>query len=68
MNSSLCDYGKGFIEKLLLLSPDKAKMDLVLENFNVLYVSVSKISHYAIRVTRKFWNAQYQGQGCKSQA
>jgi len=37
MNSSLCDYGKGFIEKLLLLSPDKAKMDLVLENFNVLY-------------------------------
>lgn len=37
VNSDLCDYGKGFIERLLSLSPDKMKMDLVLENFTVLY-------------------------------
>ena len=39
MNSDLCDYGIGFIQRLLSLSPDKNKMDLVLENFTVLYVS-----------------------------
>lgn len=37
ITSDLCDYGKGFIERLLSLSPDKSKMDLVLEHFTILY-------------------------------
>ena len=39
INTQLCGYGTGFIERLLQLWPDKAKMNKVLEHFTVLHVS-----------------------------
>jgi len=38
INTQLCGYGTGFIEKLLQLWPDKTNMNKVLENFTVLHV------------------------------
>lgn len=38
INTQLCGYGTGFIERLLQLWPDKAKMNKVLEHFTVLHV------------------------------
>ena len=39
INTQLCGYGTGFIERLLQLWPDKAKMNKVLEHFTVLHAS-----------------------------
>lgn len=40
VNTPLCRYGTGFIERLLDLRPERAKMDKVLEHFTVLHVSL----------------------------
>jgi len=37
VNTPLCRYGTGFIERLLDLRPERAKMDKVLEHFTVLH-------------------------------
>ena len=44
VNTPLCRYGTGFIERLLDLRPERAKMDKVLEHFTVLHVS---LHHFA---------------------
>jgi transcriptional enhancer factor len=63
MNSDLCDYGKGFIEKLLLLSPDKTKMDLVLENFNVLYKVTDEKTQETLLVLALVFEVSKNSQG-----
>ena len=48
VNTPLCRYGTGFIERLLDLRPERAKMDKVLEHFTVLHVS----SHHFVSFFR----------------
>lgn len=63
MNSDLCDYGKGFIERLLSLSPDKSKMDLVLENFTVLYKVKDQKSNETLLVLALVFEVSKNPQG-----
>jgi hypothetical protein len=50
LNTILCKYGTGFIERLLALWPEKDKMDKVLEHFTVLHTLRDANTHEILLV------------------
>lgn len=64
LNWEFCEYGKGFIERLLLLSPNKDKMNVVLQHFAMLtYVKDSTTGEILIVLAQMFEVSRTEGHG-----
>ncbi|CAG5110996.1 Oidioi.mRNA.OKI2018_I69.chr2.g5337.t1.cds [Oikopleura dioica] len=64
LNWEFCEYGKGFIERLLQLSPNKDKMNVVLQHFAMLtYVNDSTTGEILIVLAQMFEVSRDEGHG-----